>query len=389
MKLLKTIPYGTRDYLPADAVLKTEIESKLVKTFSSWGYDPVITPTLEFIDTFNAGNGKFLDERMFKFFDRYENREVVLRYEMTTPIARLVATRLKNSPMPIKLFYLANIFRYEQTQAGRQCEFFQAGAELMGQGSIAADAEIIALAVKSIETAGLKNFSICLGQVEFVRGLMQEFGITHQTQRAIERSIESHDLVALDSIVDSLHLQKSQAEALKEIPSLHGKNLDRAYEFAGNEKSRRALDDLRKIKELLANYEADDRIIFDLGLIRDFGYYTGMVFEAYTPELGMSIAGGGRYDRLLFDFGLASPATGFALGIDRVMLALKNSVEKFSTAEKIYVSYASDKISDAIKLAMKLRSEGKNVELSLTAQTREAAEKFRGKKNFSELIYVD
>ena len=114
-----------------------------------------------------------------------------------------------------------------------------------------------------------------------------------------------------------------------------------------------------------------------------------MVFEAYTPELGMSIAGGGRYDRLLFDFGLASPATGFAVGIDRIMLALKNSADKFTTTEKIYVSYASDKISDAIKLAMKLRSEGKNVELSLTAQTREAAEKFRGKKNFSELIYVD
>lgn len=376
---MKAIPYGTRDFLPRDAELKIEIESKLSKLFPSWGYDPIVTPTIEFTETLKDVD----DSRIMKFC--YNNRDVALRYEMTTPIARLVATRLKDSPMPLKLFYLANVFRYEQTQAGRQCEFYQAGAELMGQGSVAADAEILALAIKSLESVGLKDFSICLGQVEFARGLMEQNRIESKIQRAIERSIERHDLVALESIVDSLHLAQNSANALKEIPLLHGKNLERAYEIAGNDKSRRALDDLSEIRKLLESYGAADRIVFDLGIIRDFGYYTGMVFEAYTPELGMSIAGGGRYDRLLFDFGMACPATGFALGIDRVMLALKNSDRQ----KDLLVSFASGKISEAIELATRLRSEGKNVELSLTAQTRDAAERSRSKKNFRELIYLE
>lgn len=377
---MKAIPYGTRDFLPRDAELKLEIESKLARLFPSWGYDPIVTPTIEFTETLESVD----DARLMRF--TYNNRDVALRFEMTTPIARLVATRLKDSPMPMKLFYLANVFRHEQTQAGRQCEFYQAGAELMGQGSVAADAEIIALACKSLESIGLEEFSICLGQVEFARGLMEQNRIEPRIQRAIERSIERHDLVALESIVDSLHLEKTSADALKEIPLLHDKDLERAYEIAQNDKSRRALDDLAQIKNLLDSYGVADRIVFDLGIIRDFGYYTGMVFEAYTPALGMSIAGGGRYDRLLFDFGLACPATGFALGIDRIMLALKNSPER---QKDLLVSFASGKISEAIELAMKLRSEGKNVELSLTAQTRDAAEKSRSKKNFRELIYVE
>ena len=384
-------PYGTRDFLPKEAAAKRLIENRLAKLFLSYGYEEVVTPAMEFLETLTISGGRTVEQDLFKMFDQ-NNRTLALHHEMTTPIARLVVSRLKDSVLPLKLSYNTNVFRFRRNQPGRQCEFYQAGVELLGVSNAAADAEIISLAVESLKSAGLKEFKICLGQVEFASGLMEENNLSADAQKKIKSAIERHDIVELEKISDSLNLEKFQADALKKIPKLHGGKeiLETAEKISTNEKSLSALKNLSEIYRLLEIYGTADKIIFDLGIIRDFEYYTGMVFEAYAPNVGYSLACGGRYDHMLEDFGMACPATGFALGIERILLAREGQGISEDVREKnFYISYAEGKIDAAIKKASELRAEGKVAEISLTAQNKIDAEKFKNQKGFDNLIYVD
>lgn len=388
--LVLEIPYGTRDFLPQEAAEKRAIEARIAKQFKLWGYDEIVTPTIEFLDTLTMGNGSNLEPQMFKLFDK-ENRTMALRYEMTTPIARVVASRLGEERLPHKLSYISSVFRYEKTQTGRQCEFHQAGVELIGSSKATADAEIIALAVKVMQEAGLKEFQICLGQVEFINGLMQQCCIYPKQQAMIKDAIERRDLVALNEIVDATELPEAAKHMVKQLPLLHGDKavLDKAYNMAMNEQSRRALDNLAEIYHLLEAYGVAQYVTFDLGVIRDFSYYTGMVFEAYTAGLGFPLCGGGRYDHMLTDFGTALPATGFAVGIERILLALeRQGLAKPEAAKDVYVAYAPGKQCEAIQQIQKLRAENKTCELAMAASLEAEAEAYRQKKGYNELIFI-
>ncbi|MBR0260343.1 MAG: ATP phosphoribosyltransferase regulatory subunit [Selenomonadaceae bacterium] len=377
--LLET-PYGTQDFLPKEAAAKRAIEQKIFALFASFGYEEVVTPTMEYLETLTTSNGRAQEPHLFKMFDR-NNRTLALRHEMTTPIARLAVSRLKDSPMPLKLSYNTNVFRFRTNQPGRQCEFYQAGVELLGISNAFADAEIIALAAQALNVAGLEDFKICLGQVEFAGGLMEN--LSPDVQAEIKSAIERHDIVALKNLpVD---------DSLKKIPTLQGDKeiLSEAQAIADNDRSRRALDNLTEIYRLLEIYGVADKITFDLGLIRDFEYYTGMVFEAYSHGVGYSLAGGGRYDNMLKDFGAACSATGFALGIERILDARKfQDVAEDLSVKDFYLSYAAGHEDAAIKKAAELRAAGKVVEVSLIPQTKADAEKFCAEKNCSELIYL-
>lgn len=384
------IPYGTRDFLPSEASEKRAIEAAIADLFAQWGYDEIVTPTIEYLDTLTMGNGSALEPHMFKFFDK-NNRTLALRHEMTTPIARVVASRMRDEVLPLKLSYISSVFRYEQTQTGRQCEFNQAGVELIGSASAQADAEILAMAVECMRRAGLQDFQLCLGQVEFINGIMQQFRLNPEEQDKIKAAMEHHDLVGLEAIVDGTKLPKNSKEVLKAIPVLHGKEdmLKKAYGMAVNEQSRRALDNLCEIYRLLKDYGVSAYVSFDLGVIRDFGYYTGMVFEIYTPGLGFPLCGGGRYDHMLSDFGSACPATGFALGIERIMLALeRQGLQKPKITKEIYVAYAEGRITEAIAKANEMRREGKVTELALSAQSQQEAAGYQQNKGYKELVYL-
>lgn len=384
------IPYGTRDFLPKEAACKREIEDSLADVFSKWSYDEVVTPTIEYLDTLTIGNGSEVEPHMFKFFDK-NNRTLALRHEMTTPIARVAASRLSEMEFPLKLSYITNVYRYEQAQTGRQCEFYQAGVELMGVPTANADAEVIALAIESLRQAGLDNFQISLGQVEFINGVMAQFKLTQEQQQEIKHAMVTRDLVGLGVMLDGSGLSKSAKDMLKKIPLLHGKSdmLKNAYHMVCNEQSKRALDNLTEIYHLLEGYGVAEYVNFDLGVIRDFDYYTGMVFEAYTPGLGFPLCGGGRYDNMLSDFGAACPATGFALGIERIMLALERQGLAVSIRNKdVYIGWNEGKVIEAIAKAKQLRSEGKSVELGLEAQTKQAAEAYQMAKKYNQLVYI-
>lgn len=384
------IPYGTRDFLPAEAAGKRVVETRLAELFAQWGYEEVVTPSIEYLDTLGLGSSQNIGDHLFKLFDK-SNQTLALRHEMTTPIARLVSTRLQDSPLPLKLSYISSVFRYEQTQAGRQCEFYQAGVELMGPGSPATDAEVVALAVTGLLRSGLTEFTVCLGQVEFLNGILNQYRLSSQEQEDLKAAMERRNLVELNQLVDELNLPENAKQVLKELPLLNGGEdlLKRAYDMALNEQSRRALDNLAEIYRLLKAYKVEQYVRFDLGIIRDFSYYTGMVFEVYAPGLGYPLCGGGRYDHLLADFGTACPATGFALGIERILLAIeRQKLPMHSLPRDVYVGYAAGKETTAIERAAQLREQGKSVELAVSSQTEAEARESQQAKNYAAFEYI-
>ena len=389
-KKLLEIPYGTRDFLPTEATEKRIIETKLARLFAGWGYDEVVTPTIEYLETLDRGSSHNLEPHLYKLISK-DNRMMALRHEMTTPIARLMGSRLQGREMPLRCSYISSVFRYEQSQTGRQCEFYQAGVEFMGSASAAADAEVIALAVRSVLAAGITDFKVCLGQVEFLSGVMEQYQLEEKDAEALKETMEKHDLVLLEQLVEELNLSESAKKALKSLPLLNGgpEMLEKAREIALNARSRRALDNLTEIYHLLEAYQVAEFVQFDLGIIRDFSYYTGMVFEAYTPELGFPLCGGGRYDNLLADFGHPCPATGFALGIERVLLALKRRGEGLPEAPKdVYVGYAPGKLEQAVEKALQLREQGKVVELAAAPNAKQEAEAMQKERGYQELVYL-
>ncbi len=385
------IPYGTRDLLLREARQKRIVEGSIAELFSRWGYDEVVTPTFEYIETLAVGTGSDMHQQVFKFFDN-NNRILVLKPDMTTPIARVAATRLKGGQLPLRLFYLTNVFRHEQAQAGRQCEFYQAGVELLGAPGPAADAEVVALAVETMLESGLTNFQISLGQVDFVNGLMAESGLTPQYQQQIKGAMVARDLVGLGEILATSGLSPGAQALLQQIPLLHGQEemLNKAYRLVSNELSRRALDNLADIRRLLAGYGVDRYVNFDLGIIRDFDYYTGMVLEGYTPGLGFPLCGGGRYDKMLASFGVDNPATGFALGIERVLLAMERQGISVSVPEQeVYIAWAEGQLSAAIEAAKNCRKAGRRTKLALAPAAREQAELMAAGSGYEELIYIE
>ncbi|WP_040292583.1 ATP phosphoribosyltransferase regulatory subunit [Acetonema longum] len=383
------IPYGTRDFLPQQAHGKRLLEGQLARLFTVWGYEEVVTPTMEYYETLTTGAGGELSENAFKFFDR-NNQILALRSDMTTPIARVAAARLQESPMPLRLFYLANVFRQEQAQTGRQCEFYQAGVELMGARQPAADAEVIALAVTGLQQAGLQNFQIGLGQVDFINGVMAEFDLTAKERLLVKKAMLKRDLVGLDTLIARSGLSQAAGEILRKIPLMSGKEeiLDQGYKMVKNQTARGALENLDYIYQQLKHYELNENVNFDLGIIRDFDYYTGMVFEGYTPGLGFPLCGGGRYDNMASDFGVNLPATGFALGIERVMLARERQGMAMPTAAKdFYIAWAENKMDQAISEAGKLRRAGRTVELAMASATQSQAQEQQETKGYAALRY--
>ena len=215
-EIVLKIPYGTRDFLPNEAMAKRQIEDAVASVFVKWGYEEIVSPTFEFLETLTIGNNDEMQQNMFKFFDK-DNTTLGLRYDMTTPIARVASTRLNEEKRPLKLSYIANVFRYEQAQMGRQCEFYQAGVELMGVCQASADAEVIALSIETLRRAGLENFQISLGQIQFINGVMEESGLSKEKQEKLKEAMVNRDLVSFNDDIENSGLTDKHAEALRQL----------------------------------------------------------------------------------------------------------------------------------------------------------------------------
>ncbi|WP_405378253.1 ATP phosphoribosyltransferase regulatory subunit [Phascolarctobacterium sp.] len=360
------VPYGTKDILPGEMKTRRRIEDAIISVFDKWGYDEVKTPDFEYVETFgNTGS-----EGDFRFFDR-SNKLLVLRNDMTAPIARLTATRLQGGEKIKRLCYLSNLYRYEEIQAGRQCEFEQAGVEMLGASGAAADAEIIVLAAEALQAAGVQKFAISLGHVGFINGLAEEAGFSAEQKVQLKNCLRNHDAVAMQQMADAMENIRPEVKQLfADFLFLQGgvELLDKVDAIVTNPQCKEALADLRNIYALLEAYGAAAYLNFDLGLYRSLDYYTGMLFEVYLPEMGYPVAGGGRYDKMMQGFGLDCPATGFALGVDRVVLALERSGAAPGVRSwDVLVAWSEGKLPEAIGKASALRKEGRSVKLCTEA----------------------
>jgi ATP phosphoribosyltransferase regulatory subunit len=314
------IPPGTRDILPDEMRELRALSTALLGTFDRYGYGEVWTPTLEYEDVLVKG-----DERAagasYRLFD--ENGQVLaLRSDMTIPIARLVATRFDDQTGPLRLCYLSHAYRAVTPQRGQQREFLQAGLELIGADAPAGTVEVIEVLCAALDAAGLSRARLGLGDAGLYRGLLEGMGAVGNGAGAVLLALERHDFVELEARVGELGVSDKRQETLIALPQLRGgpEILDRAVQLGGDD-VRQATQRLRDVADGVKASGLADRVIFDLGLVRDLGYYTGAIFEVYDPALGHVIGAGGRYDDLIGRFGDPRPACGFALFVERLHVA--------------------------------------------------------------------
>jgi ATP phosphoribosyltransferase regulatory subunit len=308
------IPSGTRDVLPDEMRELRDITEAVRGVFELDGYGEVWTPTLEYEAVLGRGGGA---PPAYRVFDDH-GEVLALRTDMTIPIARLVATRYPTAEPPLRFCYFAHAYRGVRPHRGQMREFLQAGIELVGSPAPAGTAEALSVMCHALTASGLRGYRIGLGDASLYRTLLRSLQIADEVSDVLVGALVRRDFVALESELARLGLDDADAQLLLRVPQLRG-GPDLLSDAEGPVAE--AVAGLRSVYELLAP-EVAERVIFDLGLTRDLGYYTGAVFEVYDPALGAPLGGGGRYDELIGRFGRSLPAVGFALGIDRLHIAL-------------------------------------------------------------------
>jgi ATP phosphoribosyltransferase regulatory subunit len=311
--MISQTPPGTRDMLPDEMRELRALSERLHAAFDAAGYGEVWTPTLEYEEVLERGDQRAAGAG-FRMLDSH-GRVLVLRFDMTIPIARMVAARFGDAPLPIRLCYFAHSYRAVSRGQVDSREFLQAGVELIGLPAPEGDAEVIALAIDALAAAGLGRHRVGVGDGDLYRRLLADMGVAEAEARELLETLSKRDLVGLELGLRRIGVDGERLELLLELPRLRGgvDVLDRAEELGGG-----AAGGLRALHRQLEARGVGERVIFDLGLVRDLGYYTGAVLEVYDPAVGYSIGGGGRYDQLLGRFGRALPACGMALDLDRV-----------------------------------------------------------------------
>jgi ATP phosphoribosyltransferase regulatory subunit len=313
------IPDGTRFYAPAEEARREALRLKLEGVLNAWGYDPVQTPALE---VFNPAHPQA--EKAFKLVDR-DGTVLMLRGEYTTAVANLV--RSMPEPMfPVRLRYGGLLWvRTRDAELGRQREYTQVGGELLGVNTPLADAEILSLALECLHSVGFARAAVEIGHPGFVRAVLSATKLEPSAIERLRTAIHRKNASELQMLLDSYGVRGKTRDAVLRLIDLYGdaRVLEEAHEVAINEAALQALENVRAVAQELAKDQAPERFLFDLGVARSWDYYTGVIFQAYTPDFGQPLCGGGRYDGApLNSSALAIPAVGFALGLERILTAL-------------------------------------------------------------------
>lgn len=346
------------------AAKKRYLEERLLTVFQRWGFQEVVPPTFEYMDAFIRGLGESYQGRLFKLEERRTGRLLALRPDITTQIAKLAATLLKEQPRPLRFCYVANLFRHSESQTRNLQELHQTGVELIGLDSPEADAEMIAIAVECMQAVGLHEFRLAVSQPEFVRNLLSEAGLDPDTRASVQAALQKKDASTLETIVAQCALSEHYRRVLLQLPTLFGKTevLPRAMSLIKSKPARDALDNLDQVCTILKTYGLEDRILIDLSDIRGFDYYTGITFEGFTPALGYRLCSGGRYDHLLGCYGPGAPATGFAIDLEALLEALEKAhpIPVRSGADCLLMDFRDDK-RKALAISRELRRRGHRV----------------------------
>ena len=358
-------PEGVRDIYGKEYAVKLAIEEHIHGQLNSYGYEDIQTPTFEFFDVFSKDIGTTPSRELYKFFDK-EGNTLVLRPDFTPSMARCAAKYYMDEDVPIRFCYLGNTFTNTSNLQGKLKEVTQMGAELMGDDSVEADGEIIALAVSSLLAAGLQEFQLSIGEIEYFKGICEEVGLDEDTELSLRDYISGKNIFGAEALLLEKGIDEKHREILLKTTDFFGsaKMLKEAAAIVDNDRSRSAVERLFALYQVLCEYGVEKYISFDLGMLSKYNYYTGVIFKAYAYGVGDAILKGGRYDNLLSRFGKEAPAVGFMVVIDDLMQALFHQNIQLPEKESVRtIIYAKDSFRAALREAKKLRQEGIRVAL--------------------------
>ncbi|HJV34375.1 MAG TPA: ATP phosphoribosyltransferase regulatory subunit [Geomonas sp.] len=355
------LPKGVSDFLPETADKITFIASRIHSVFDLWGFRRMITPLLEFEDVLALGMGEELRGKTFRFEDRQTGKLLAIPPDITPQVARIVATRMHALPLPHRIYYNGRVLRQAQMQSGRSREIFQSGVELIGLDSPEADAEMVAMAVEVLKGLGFTGFKIDLGHIAFYRGIMDAASLSEAVRRPLQEAIAKKEVSAVRSLLEGEKVSDRVKEEIALLPRLFGGRevIEEAARIVGNDRSKRALDNLAQVIEILDIYGVAEHLTVDLGEIRGLDYHTGITFEGFVPGVGEAVCSGGRYDDLTANYGFPAPATGFAFNIMALLAGLSRKPEVEASRSRDFLIFnQKDDRREALEIAQKLRASG-------------------------------
>lgn len=384
-------PEGVRDIYNRECETKIAIQKKLSTVLHLYGYQDIQTPTFEYDDVFRKEIGSTSTKELYRFFDR-EGNILTLRPDITPSVARAAATLFETEDFPIRLCYAGNTFTNHTSYQGRLKENTQLGAELIGLDSIEADAEMLAMVVDGLKRTGLKEFQVNIGHVDFIQSLLEATGLEDDEMDEIRTLINNRNYFGVEEILDNRSVKESVKEAFHILPELMGgpEILESAARIAPSAEARLAVTRLQQIYKLLRLYKAEDHVTFDLSMSGSYGYYSGIIFRAYTYGTGDAVVRGGRYDHLLEKFGKSTPSIGFAIIIDELMSALNRQKISVQTAKRNLLVYTEATEKWAVSLARSFRAKGKNIEMLKREpeEEREVYEAYGKRSSIAGILYL-
>lgn len=388
-KLIHT-PEGVRDIYDGECRRKLAVQNRILDALYLYGYEQIQTPSFEYFDIFSKDRGSVSSGEMFKFFDR-DNNTLVLRPDMTPAVARCVAKYFMDDDMPLRLCYLERTFKNNSSYQGRLKERTETGAELIGDDSPEADAEVIAMVIDSLKAAGLKDFQVELGQVAFYRSLLEEAGLEEEVRRELEDLIDNKNNFGVEELLKHEAMPDDLKCALLKLPELFGpiEKIREARSLTSNKKALEAIERLEQVHALLGQYGLQDYVSYDLGMLSRYQYYTGIIFKAYTYGTGDYIVTGGRYDKLLIQFGKDTPAVGFAIVVDQLMAALsRQQIPVPARAVETLLLYEPQDRDEAIATGCRLRREGQALQSMMAVRTLEEHKQMAAARELKEILYL-
>ncbi len=372
-------PEGTKDYLFEEAILRDKVQNSLRRVFTLRGYYEVVTPGIEFLDVFGGTVSAIPLEKMYKMTDA-KGRLLAMRPDSTMPIARLCSTRLKNRPLPLRLYYNQPVYIVSQSLKGRSDERMQAGVELIGASADKSDLEILVTAEKSLEALGFSNYRIELGHVGVFTSLVNALSVDDQTKENVRQLIENKNYPALNDLLDEID-QPEITKVIKLLPRMFGGKevFDKARACITDTTTLTVIEYLEKLYSSLEALVSADKIAVDLGIVNRAEYYTGIVFKGYVEGYGEEVLSGGRYDSLLHEFGESHPSIGFAVDVDASVSAILRTTDICEETVDVLVFAQSGKEVDAMRYIDCLAKEGVHSEYAVCETEKDALDYAKAK----------
>lgn len=358
-------PEGVRDIYSQECSRKCRLQEKLHHVFHQYGFEDIETPTFEYFEVFSKEVGTIPSRDLYKFFDR-EGNTLVLRPDFTPSVSRACATYFNPEKEVVSLCYTGNTFINNSSFRGRLKETTQMGVERMGDDSPEADAEILAMTVECLLTAGLTEFQVSVGQVDYYKAIFAQTGMSQEEEEELRELISQKNYFGVEELVKSKKMDKSLAKVLSQLPQMFGSAevLEKAKALTDNPQALKAVARLEEIYELLKVYGYEKYITFDFAMLSKYHYYTGIIFQAYTYGTGEPLIKGGRYNQLMKHFGKPAASIGFAIVVDNLLMALsRQKLEMEDPDDVTVITYRKENRIQAIKEAKELRAQGKNVAL--------------------------